>query len=122
MTKEKRPAAVGRLKEKIEFLKNIEEDVVAGMLTAIKSFAEDAFKKETQDLQYIEYESYHIHIQNFSSYYIAVIISGTFNVIFKNELEDRLLDFAQNIINKTDLKNKKSFAKKLKSHFENENI
>ena len=112
----------GLLISKYSRTQNIEEDVVAGMLTAIKSFAEDAFQQESQDLQYIEYESYHIHIQNFSSYYIAVIISGTFNVIFKNELEDRLLDFAQNIINKTDLKNKKSFTKKLKSHSENENI
>lgn len=98
--------------------RNIEEDMVAGMLTAIKSFAEDAFSKQDQSLQYIEYDNYHIHIQNFSAYYIAVVISGAFNIIFKNELEDRLLDFAQNIINKQDLEDQTSFTKKLKAYFD----
>ena len=46
---------------------NIDQDTVAGMLTAIKSFAEDAFQAETQSLEYIEYENYHIHLQNFSN-------------------------------------------------------
>ncbi len=101
---------------------DIEEDMVAGMLTAIKSFAEDAFEQDNQELQYIEYDTYHIHIQNFSSYYIAVVVSGTFNVIFKNELEDKLLDFAQNHINKNDLEDKESFSKKLKAYFNNENL
>ena len=99
---------------------NIDEDMVAGMLTAIKSFVEDAFKTSKQDLQFIEYDLYHIHIQNFSSYYIAVVCSGNINTVFKNKLEDKLLDFAQNIINKTDLKNKGSLTKKLKAHFANE--
>ncbi len=101
---------------------DIEEDMVAGMLTAIKSFAEDAFEQDNQELQYIEYDTYHIHIQNFSSYYIAVVISGTFNVIFKGELENKLLDFAQNHINKNDLENREAFSKKLKAYFDNENL
>lgn len=101
---------------------NIDEDMVAGMLTAIKSFAEDAFEKEDIELQYIEYESYHIHLQNFSSYYIAVIISGPYNVIFKGELEDKLLNFAQNVVNKEDLSNRTKLNEKLKLYFENENI
>jgi len=96
---------------------SIDEDTVAGMLTAIKSFAEDAFEKNNQELQYIEYDSFHIHLQNFSAYYIAVIISGPFNVIFKSKLEDKLLDFAQNHINKEDLENKAVFSKKLKKYF-----
>jgi len=101
---------------------NVDQDMVAGMLTAIKSFAEDAFDKENQELQHIEYETYHIHLQNFSSYYIAVVVSGAFNVIFKDKLEDKLLDFAQNYINKEDLQNQDSFSKKLKLYFENENF
>ncbi|WP_452219712.1 cell envelope biogenesis protein OmpA [Lacinutrix salivirga] len=101
---------------------NIDQDMVAGMLTAIKSFAEDAFQKNDQDLQYIEYDLYHIHLQNFSSYYIAVVISGAFNTVFKSKLEDKLLDFAQNYINKEDLDNKESFSNKLKVYFENENL
>lgn len=104
------------------FTKHIEEDVVAAMLTAIKSFVEDAFETQSQDLNYIEYDTYHIHVQNFSSYYIAVVISGAYNVIFKNKLENKLLDFAQHHINKTDLKNKSAFDNKLKAYFKNENI
>ncbi len=96
---------------------NIEEEVVAGMLTAIKSFVEDAFHKENQDLQSIEYDTYHIHVQNFSSYYIAVVISGPYNQSFKSKLEDKLLDFAQNIINETDLSNHKTFTKKIERYF-----
>ena len=98
----------------------IEEEMVAGMLTAIKSFVEDAFKKNNQNLELIEYETYSIHVQNFSSYYIAVVISGIFNASHKSVLEDKLLDFAQNIINETDLNNKKSLTKKLKEYFANE--
>ena len=97
---------------------SIDEDMVSGMLTAIKSFAEDAFEKDNQELQYIEYDSFHIHLQNFSAYYIAVIISGPYNVVFKSKLEDRLLDFAQNYINKEDIKDSDSFSKKLKLFFE----
>ncbi|WP_055436041.1 hypothetical protein [Lacinutrix algicola] len=96
----------------------IDEDMVSGMLTAIKSFAEDAFEKENQELNYIEYDSFHIHLQNFSEYYIAVIIAGPYNIVFKSKLEDKLLDFAQNYINKEDIKDSDLFSKKLKSFFE----
>ncbi len=98
----------------------IEEDMVAGMLTAIKSFVEDAFKENNQNLELIEYETYNIHVQNFSSYYIAVVISGIFNANHKTVLEDKLLDFAQNIINKTDLSDSESLTEKLKVYFANE--
>ncbi|WP_397363838.1 cell envelope biogenesis protein OmpA [Olleya sp. R77988] len=102
--------------------KNIDQDTVAGMLTAIKSFAQDAFLADVQNLEYIEYENYHIHLQNFSKYYIAVVISGALTAPFRSKLEDKLLDFAQNVINKTDLKNNKSFSTKLKAYFQNEDI
>ena len=97
--------------------KTTDEDMVGGMLTAIKSFGEDAFKKENQDLQYIEYDLYHIHLQNFSSYYIAIVVSGAYNVIYKDKLEDRLLNFADEHINSQNLKNKKVLTEKLKSYF-----
>ena len=112
----------GLLISKYSRTQNIEEDMVAGMLTAIKSFAEDAFNVQNQEIQNIEYDLYHIHIQNFSSYYIAVVISGTYNVIFKGLLEDKLLDFAQNIINKEDVKNEESLTKKLIEHFKDEDF
>ena len=108
----------GIIKSEYSKTKTIDEDMVSGMLTAIKSFAEDAFEKDNQELNYIEYDSFHIHLQNFSAYYIAVIISGPYNVVFKSKLEDKLLDFAQNHINKEDIKDNNSFTRKLKLYFE----
>lgn len=71
---------------------NIDKDMVAGMLTAIKSFVEDAFTKEEQNLELIQYELYNIYLQNFSKFYIAVVVSGAFNRTFKSELEDLIFD------------------------------
>ena len=96
---------------------NIDEDMMAGMLTAIKSFAEDAFAKANLELERIDYELYTIHLQNFSKYYIAVVISGIYDDEFKDKLEDVLLDFAQFVLNKEDLNNKESFTRKLKEYF-----
>ncbi|MDT0558498.1 cell envelope biogenesis protein OmpA [Ichthyenterobacterium sp. W332] len=102
--------------------KAIDEDMVAGMLTAIKSFVEDAFKKESQDLNYIEYDHFHIHLQNFSSYYIAVIVSGAYNVIFKDKLEDKLLEFTSTFVSSKDLKNKTKLTQKIKDFFNNDSF
>lgn len=107
-----------------EFSKNkmADEDMVAGMLTAIKSFVEDAFKEESQDLQYIEYDHYHIHLQNFSSFYIAVVISGAYNIIFKDKLEDKILNFTSKQKVVDNLKNKILLTQKLEDFFNNGNI
>jgi hypothetical protein len=77
----------------------VDEDMIAGMLTAIKSFVEDAFKEQNQSLQSIEYELYEIYIQNFSNYYLAVMLSGTVNDAYKSELENQLLDLTDKHIN-----------------------
>lgn len=99
--------------------KTTDEDMVGGMLTAIKSFAEDAFKKEQQDLQHIEYDLYHIHLQNFASFYIAVVISGALNIVFKNKLEDKILNFTNNQKVTNNLYNKNILTKKLEDFFKN---
>ena len=112
----------GIIKANHSFTQNIDQDSVAGMLTAIKSFAQDAFEVHEQELQYIEYETFHIHLQNFSNYYIAVIISGAYNVAYKDKLEDKILDFAQTSINNTDLTNESILTKKIESYFKNEAI
>ncbi|MDY8136967.1 cell envelope biogenesis protein OmpA [Aquimarina sp. 2201CG5-10] len=98
----------------------IDKDMVAGMLTAIKSFVEDAFQGGDQNLEMIEYELYTLHIQNFYSYYIAAVISGAYNMMFKEVLEDQILDFAQKHISQRDLQNSTLFTKKLKKHFADE--
>ncbi|WP_298313876.1 cell envelope biogenesis protein OmpA [uncultured Aquimarina sp.] len=98
----------------------VDKDMVAGMLTAIKSFVEDAFQGGNQNLETIEYELYTIHVQNFYSYYIAAVISGAYNMMFKEVLEDQIINFAQHNISKRDLENSELFTKKLKKHFEDE--
>ncbi|PTX60078.1 hypothetical protein C8N46_10784 [Kordia periserrulae] len=77
----------------------IDKDMVSGMLTAIKSFVEDAFQGKSQNLELIEYELYHIHIQSFVSYYVAVVISGEYNLIFKNKIQDIIFNFTDNFLN-----------------------
>lgn len=112
----------GILKANYVKTQNIDQDMMAGMLTAIKSFAEDAFAKANLELERIDYELYTIHLQNFSKYYIAVVISGIYDDEFKDRLEDVLLDFAQNVIQKDDLDNKDNFARKIKEYFTDEHI
>ena len=72
----------------------LDQDVIAGMLTAIKAFVEDAFKREKEDLESIQYGTYKIILQNFPSYYIAMAISGILSSNQKDQLGNRLLNFA----------------------------
>lgn len=97
----------------------IDEDMIAGMLTAIKSFVEDAFNAGNQSLENIEYEFNTIQIQNFQSYYIAAVISGGIDINYKSELQDKMLDFA-NDKTKINFENKSLITKKLETFFTNE--
>ncbi len=71
----------------------MDEEMVSGMLTAIKSFVEDAFNQRNQELESIEYELYEIHLQSFATHYIAVVISGNYMLSAKNKLQDIIFDF-----------------------------
>lgn len=77
----------------------IDQDVIAGMLTAIKSFVEDAFKREREDLEMIQYGTYKILLQNFYSYYIAIAISGSMSSTEREDLASELLTFAEERLN-----------------------
>lgn len=112
----------GILKASYSKTKKIDPDMIAGMLTAIKSFVEDAFQNKEQSLESINYELYTIHLQNFSEYYIAVVLSGIYNVSVKDKLENLLLDFAINAVNKDDIQDYQKFTYKLKEYFSNEFI
>jgi len=74
------------------------KDMVSGMLTAIKSFAEDAFAKEGQDLEDINFETFHIELYNFNTIYIAIAISGVQTSDFKDTLNDNINNFAEFIL------------------------
>jgi hemerythrin len=78
---------------------SVDQDMVAGMLTAIKAFVEDAFSKEQQALESIDYENYKIVLKSFQSFFIAVVTSGGMNMAFRDKLDDQLIDFAEKVLN-----------------------
>lgn len=100
----------------------IDKDMVAGMLTAIKSFVEDAFQREKEELERIEYGNYIILIQNFFSYYIAVALTGSLSSSERAHIVEHLAAFAseymgdQSMENVTDTLNQ-SISSALEAHF-----
>ncbi len=78
----------------------LDKEMIAGMLTAIKSFVNDAFVFGKQELETIEYENYELIIKNLESFYIVVVASGVVDEAFKNDLDDVLLDFSEVVLKK----------------------
>lgn len=77
----------------------IDEEMISGMLTAIKNFVEDAFGQKNQNLELIEYELYQIHLQSFSTHYIAVVLSGNYTLQSKDKVQDIIFNFYENFMN-----------------------
>lgn len=77
----------------------VDRDVVAGMLTAIKSFVEDAFKRENEDLEMIQYGSYSIVLQNFHTYYLALALRGTISSSKRSQLYEMTSELAEQHLN-----------------------
>lgn len=98
--------------------KTLDQDMIAGMLTAIKSFVKDAFSKENQELETISYETYTIYIQNFPKFYIAVVLSGVMNATFKSKLDDTLLKFVRDVSSKWSGLAQKEIEKTINKYFE----
>ncbi len=73
----------------------VNRDVVAGMLTAIKSFVEDAFEREHEDLEMIQYGTYKILIENMPSHYFALAMSGSVSNTEGAVLRNQIIDFIQ---------------------------
>jgi hypothetical protein len=72
---------------------NLDKESVAGMLTAIKAFVEDAFKQEKEQLDFIAYEHYKILIQNYRHYYVAALIQGSISTKERVEISEQLYNF-----------------------------
>lgn len=70
-------------------------DMVAGMLTGIKSFVEHAFEKADEDLSTLEYEKYKILLHTFENFYIATVVAGNLNAVFEQKLRDTVFEFCQ---------------------------
>jgi len=71
------------------------KDMVAGMLTAIKAFGEDAIGKQSEDLRTIQYDTYTITMYDLHSYYFAAIVEGPITERFKVQFKEDLFLFAK---------------------------
>lgn len=78
----------------------MDEDLMAGMLTAIRSFAEDAFMKGAQKVDTIEYDRLSIFVQSYPTFYIAVSLNGKMTQSDKSKLSDNLLEFVNQDLNR----------------------
>ena len=76
-----------------------DKDLLAGMLTAIQSFAEDAFMKGQQKVDIIEYDKLSIFTQSYPNFYIAVALNGKLTNNDKEKLSDELLSFVNEKLN-----------------------
>lgn len=79
----------------------IDQDMIVGMLTAIKAFAKDALSQK-DDLDAINYDNYKIILQNFHQYYVAVVLSGSLSIEEKNVLSSEINEFATESIKDID--------------------
>ncbi|WP_299013747.1 cell envelope biogenesis protein OmpA [uncultured Polaribacter sp.] len=75
-----------------------DKDMISGMLTAIKSFAEDAFSKENQSLEDIKFDNFQLTIISFNTVYIAIATSGVLTAAFKEKIVDNTNNLAEVIL------------------------
>lgn len=97
--------------------KLIDQDMISGMLTAIKSFVEDAFNQGEQELETIEYDLYKIYLKSFNKFYIATVISGVFSASFKDQLDDLILEFVKEMTLRAANISKEDYEKSLEEYF-----
>lgn len=73
----------------------MDKDMLAGMLTAIKAFVQDAFSQNDVDLELINYGDYQILIQDCYSYYIALAVKGQLTSEEHEKYKVLMLKFAE---------------------------
>ena len=71
----------------------IDGESLAGMLTAIKAFVQDAFQRGAEELDLIQYQQSKILMQNYRSYYVAAVVQGSFSAFERQQLTSRLENF-----------------------------
>ena len=71
----------------------MDADMIAGMFTAIKSFVQDAFNKEGQELETLSYDDYIIAVYNLPSYYFACVFSGQLFAKTRAKLQEFVINF-----------------------------
>lgn len=98
--------------------KSFDQDMMSGMLTAIKSFVEDAMETSEQNLEMISYDLHKIYVQSFDRFYMAVVLSGTVDTAFKSKLDDQIMKFVKEIMMKGGNEEQKELTKKISQYFE----
>ncbi len=95
-------------------------DLVAGMMTAIKSFAEDAFDRKGAELEVITYDNYQLLLENYYSYYFVVALTGTISSHQDALIHEKMNNFAARHLNRKKVKDgqfSEAISKKLKDYF-----
>lgn len=85
----------GILMGSASLLPTLDRDAVAGMLTAIKAFAEDAFQQEGVELSAIQYGQYQLYIKQIHSYFIVLALSGSTTETDRDKYEGMMLAFTR---------------------------
>ncbi len=75
-----------------------DRDIVAGALTAIKGFVESALGKTSVELEKIDYGENAILLHNYHKFYFAVMCSGTVGHYFVQEINEKILNFAEEFL------------------------
>lgn len=83
---------------------NIDRDMVAGLLTAIKAFAEDAFTQKNATLSTIEYENLKLFVRSYHTITVAFVVRGIINNPFKERLNLLSDEFLEQLLSKLNLK------------------
>ena len=81
------------------------DDLLAGMMTAIKSFAEDAFDKDGAELEVITYANHQLLLENYYSYYFVVAVSGNISSHQSAIIHEKMNNFAAKYLNRNEVKN-----------------
>jgi hypothetical protein len=100
---------------------SVNRDVVAGMLTAIKAFVEDAFERENEELETIQYGTYRIIVHNFPSYYFALALSGSVSTTeserFRNQIVEFVTETSDLRTSELDSDSQEKISNQLEDHF-----
>lgn len=97
----------------------VDDDMIAGMLTAIKSFVNDAFRNDAE-LDSIEYGKFKILIFNAVRFFLVAVVSGVVDKNFEKKVQKYLEFFyEQQLSNATDEEiAEKDLNSVLKTHIE----
>jgi len=86
----------GRLIKSLSFetslREEIDEDIMSGMLTAVKSFISDSFKEETGSLKTLQYGRMIIYIERGVTIYLAVVFRGKSSDSLRKRMRKTIID------------------------------